>query len=163
MSNLYELKGQYLMLQNALANDSGETTDIEKVMEEIEDNIDIKAENYAKIIKNFDSSADSIKGEIDRLSARKKMYEMKSKELKERLLNTMIDCKKEKIKTPLFTMFTRNNKAPLIVDVETDKLPDEFVVIKESPDTTKLRKYVEETGDVTYAHIGDSTKSLTIK
>ena len=57
-----------------------------------------------------------------------------------------------------------NSKIPVIVDVkDTSELPDDLVKITETPDLDAIRKYIEETGDLTYAHFGERGESLRIK
>ena len=61
--NLYELTGQYLELQNLLESGEYDEQLINDTMEAVEGEIEIKADNYARIIRNFEARIDSFKAE----------------------------------------------------------------------------------------------------
>ena len=159
--NLYELTGDYCRLQEALVN--GEELDEQLTL--IEDELENKADAYAKIMRNNVAMIDGIKAEKDRLSKRQKQLESANEWLKTTLYSVMKETGKTKFKTDLFSFAIQKNggKAPIVVDVETKFLPDNLVKIEEKPDLEALRKYIEETGDCTFAHIGEVGESLRIK
>lgn len=159
--NLYELTGDYCRLQEALIN--GEELDDQLVL--IEDELENKADAYAKIMRNNAAMIDGIKAEKDRLSKRQKQLESANEWLKTTLYSVMKETGKTKFKTDLFSFAIQKNggKAPIVVDVETKFLPDNLVKIEEKPDLEALRKYIEETGDCTFAHISEVGESLRIK
>lgn len=159
--NLYELTGDYCRLQEALVN--GEELDEQLTL--IEDELENKADAYAKIMRNNVAMIDGIKAEKDRLSKRQKQLESANEWLKTTLYSVMKETGKTKFKTDLFSFAIQKNggKAPIVVDVETKFLPDNLVKIEEKPDLEALRKYIEETGDCTFAHIGVVGESLRIR
>lgn len=163
--NLYELTGQFLELQEIM--ESGEYDDevIADTMESLNYKIEEKADNYAKIIRNFSGEIDAIKTEEKRLSERRKSLEKNVDRLKENLKNAMIKTGKKKFKTDCFSFNIQKNGGalPVVVDVPTEDLPDDLVVVTEKPDLKAIAKLIEETGDVTYGHFGERGESLRIK
>lgn len=161
---LYEVTGDLLKLQEI-----AETEDIDdeflEVWDEVEDEFEAKAEGYAKIIRNLESEVDALKAEEKRLSERRKNVEKNAKRLKDNLEGAMKATGKRKFESGIFKFSIQKNggKAPIIVDVPTEELADEFVIVSEKPDLEAIRKYIEETGDITQFHIGDRGESLRIK
>ncbi len=163
--NLYELTSEFLQLQQMLEDPDMDSQLLADTMEAIEGEIEWKADNYAKVIKNMEASIDAIKKEQERLSNKKSILEGSIQRLKDNLQNAMYATGKTKFKTDLFSFNIQKNggSLPVIVDVETEKLPDDLVIVSEKPDLKAIAKYIEETGDVTYAHFGERGESLRIK
>lgn len=163
--NLYELTSDFLQLQQMLEDPEMDSQLLEDTMAAIEGEIEWKADNYAKVIRNMEGSIEAVKKEQERLSNKKAVLEGSIKRLKDNLQNAMVATGKTKFKTDLFSFGIQKNggSLPVIVDVETEKLPDDLVIITEKPDLKAIAKYIEETGDVTYAHFGERGESLRIK
>ena len=160
--NLYELTAVYQRLQDQI--EAGE--DYEGILAVIGDELEAKADGYARVIRNMEAEAKALKDEEKRLADKRKVCENAADRLKQNLYDSMKATGKEKFKTDLFTFAIQKNggKIPVIVDVkDTSELPDDLVKITESPDLDAIRKYIEETGDLTYAHFGERGESLRIK
>ena len=159
--NLYELTAVYQRLQNQI--EAGE--DYDGILAVIGDEIEAKADGYAKIILNMAGQAGVLKAEEKRLAEKRKVLENGMERLKQNLFESMKATGKEKFKTDLFTFSIQKNGGalPVIVDVPTDDLPDDLVQITEKPDLKAIATYIEQTGDLTYAHFGERGESLRIK
>lgn len=160
--NLYELTAVYQRLQDQI--ESGE--DYDGILEVIGDEIETKADGYARVIRNMEAEAAAFKAEEKRLAEKRKVCENAVDRLKKNLFDSMKATGKEKFKTELFSFAIQGNggKLPVIVDVkDTSELPDDLVKITEAPDLDAIRAYIEETGDLTYAHFGERGESLRIK
>ena len=72
---------------------------------------------------------------------------------------------KTKIKGSVFTLAIQKNggKAPVVLDVAVEELPDELVRVKEEADIEAIRDYLENNPECKYAHIGERGESLRIK
>ena len=164
MSNIYDLTGVYVDLQNQLLENPDDEV-ISGILETIDDEVEKKADGYAGIIANLTSDVEGIKAEEKRLKERRQALESNIDRLKENLFNTMKVTGKTKFKTNLFSFNIQKNggAAPVVVTVDTSKLPDDLVIITEKPDLKALAKYIEETGDVSYGYIGERGESLRIK
>ena len=165
MKSLYELTGIYLQLLNIMDDPEIDKGDLNGYLAEVNDDIEIKADNYAKIIKNLESQVEAIELEQKRLKKRKSTIETNIANLKDNLQQAMILTGKKKFKTDLFSFSIQTNggSLPVIVDVTTDKLPDDLVIVSEKPDLKAIAKYIEETGDITFAHFGERGENLQIK
>lgn len=159
--NLYELKEAYQNIQQ-LIEDGG---DYEEALSIIDDAIEDKADGYARVIRNMEGDIEAFKTEEKRLADKRRSLENAIDRLKKNLFEAMKETGKEKFKTDLFSFAIQKNGGalPVIVDVPTEQLPDDLVIITEKPDLKAIAKLIEETGDVTYAHFGERGESLRIK
>ena len=77
----------------------------------------------------------------------------------------MKETGKEKIKSELFSIAVSKNggKVPITIDVEPEELPEEFQKITVEADKDALRDYIQETGDLSYAHLEERGEHLSIR
>lgn len=162
--NIYELTDKYRLLENAMALNP-DSEELKEEFAKIDDAIEVKADGYAKVIKNLQAEVEGLKVEEKRLSDRRKTIENNIKACKENLMQSMKDTGKTKFKTDLFSFTVANNggKAPLVVDVPPAELPAELQSITIDADKDALRKYIEETGDLSYGHFEDKGQHLSIR
>lgn len=165
MSTLYELKGEYLQLLEMLEDPEIEEQVVLDTLEGIDYELEIKAENYAKIMKELEGNVEIIKTEQQRLADKKSKLEANIKRLKDNLQEAMIATGKTKFKTDLFSFNIQKNggAAPVIVDVETSELPDELVIYTEKPNLKAIGELLKSDPECKYAHFGERGESLRIK
>lgn len=158
--NLYELTDNYLKVLELIEN--GEEG-LEDTLESINDAIEVKADGYARIIRNLEANAVALKTEIDRLTNRRRSIENSIDRLKENLKNAMIATGKEKIKTDLFNVTVVNN--PVAVNVIDEKLiPEKYfkVEIIRKLDKLSLRDAIKNGEEIQGAKLMQG-KGLRIK
>ena len=165
MSTLYELTGEYLQLLQLLEDPEIEEQIVMDTLEGIDFELEIKAENYAKIIRELEANVEVIKTEQKRLSDKKAKLEANVKRLKDNLQDAMVATGKTKFKTDLFSFSIQKNGGalPVIVDVDTSALPDDLVIITEKPDMKAIGEYLKTHPDSELAHYGERGESLRIK
>lgn len=164
MASIYELTNQYKALEEMLMLSPCEE-ELQAALAQIEDSIEVKAENYAKVMMNLDADAKAIGEEANRLQARKKAIENNIKRMKEALKMAMQATGKTNFKTELFSFNIQKNggKAALKLTVPTDELPEELKRVVVEPDNDKIREYIEETGDLSFGYIEERGESLRIR
>lgn len=114
---LYELTAAYNnILEMADVMDEQTFTD---TLAAIEEAIEDKAENYAKLIRSLEVQAAAIEQEEKRLAERRKSLTNKVATLKTTLKEQMELLGTAKIKSPLFTVWIQNNPASVEVTDET--------------------------------------------
>lgn len=156
-ATLYELKDMYLNLMDLDLEDE----ELSKALENIDDEIEVKAENYAGLIKNLEAEADAYKKEIERMSKIKKSLESRADYLKKNLEDAMIELDKKKFKTNLFSFNIQRN-APGIKILDEDKIPEEFVEYERKIKKNDLKKAIKE-GLETDAAVLVESESLRIR
>lgn len=139
MANIYELSGDYLRLLDMLneldATDDDYKAVLHDTMDSIKDAFDVKVENYVKVIKSLQGDENALKSEIKRLQDRLKTNQNNQKRMKEVITNQMDETGSERIKTPMFTIWTQNNPTSIEV-LDESHIPDAFY----DPQPPKLNK-----------------------
>ena len=138
---------------------------INDTLEGIEGAIEVKADNYAKIIREMNATAEVIKQEEARLSARRKSLENRSAALKNRLEENMRFIDKKKFKTDLFSFNIQTNGGlqPLYVSEDISEIPMRFLVQAEpEPNNAAIREYLKD-HEVDWAKLLPRGESLRIR
>jgi len=127
---LYELTGQYEEIANLLYDGETDEQTVLDTLESIAGEIEDKADNYAKIIKNISAGAEAVKKEEERLHARRMSLEGKVKWLKETLKANLEFIGKTKFKTELFSFSVSKNggKQPLAITENIEDIPGKYLV-----------------------------------
>lgn len=160
MASLYELKGQYLELLSMMEEGADEET-IKDTLEGIEGEIEVKADNYARIIRQLESDANGLKTEIERMTDRKRALENHVSYLKNNLQDAMILTGKEKFKTELFSFGIQNNPASVVIDDPTS-IPAEFLIPQEPKvDKKSIKEYLKD-NDANWCHL-EQSRGLRIR
>lgn len=162
---IYEISNDYNAFLEMMDSDEFDPQTIKDTLESIEGEFEDKADNYAKIMKNFEVEIAGLKAEEDRLKSRRKKLEDNISRMKQVLFDNMKMTGKVKFKTGLFSFTIAKNggKIPVIVDVPTSTLADEFVIIEEKPNLEAIGKYLEANPKCQFAHFGERGESLRIK
>lgn len=163
MRTLYELTGDFLQLL-AMAEDENE--DIEVILNTIEGvdyEIELKAEGYAKVVKELEARGESLKKEGERLSGRRKAIEGNIKRMKQTLQQSMEVTGKTKFKTELFSFNVQNNKPSLVLDKDIEEIPEEYLIPQPAKvDNTAVTELLKNGEVLDFAHLSVS-KSLRIR
>lgn len=159
---LYELTGQWLELINMLQDESADPLTIIDTLEGLDFEIEEKADNYAKIIKELEGQARTFASEKKRLEERQKTLESRIKWLKDNLSASMHLTGKTKFKTDLFSFGIQKNGgiAPLKID-ENAEIPQEFC--KSVPDNALIREALESGKELGFARLEEKGEHLVIR
>lgn len=163
MSHLYELTGEMLSLQQAVA-DSDDPAIFADTLGAMEGLIEKKAEQICFVVKNLDPSIEGINAEIERLQARKKAITAKQDWLTNYLRENMERCGIKKIECPLFSITLAQGREIAVIDSH-DAIPDEFVKVKTSidPDKNAIAAALKDGREVPGAHLERAKSSIRIK
>lgn len=163
MRTLYELTNDFMQLL-AMAEDENE--DIEVILNTIEGvdyEIELKAEGYAKVIKELEARNEALKKEEERLSGRRKTIEGNIKRMKQTLQQSMEVTGKTKFRTELFNFNVQNNPPSLVLDKPLEEIPDKFLIPQPSKvDNAVVKELLKNGEELDFAHLSVS-KSLRIR
>lgn len=157
--NLYDLTGNW---QKVYDMDLDEETWFD-TLTSIDEAIEDKAENIAKLIRSLDADVEAYNNEIKRLSDRKRVAENKIKSVKAYLQSNMEQLGKEKFKTELFSFGIQNN--PAGVDITNEQaIPVEFITVEtvKKIDKRGLIQALKDGEDISGAELKQS-RSLRIR
>jgi hypothetical protein len=114
MATLYEMTEQATMLYELLQAEEIDETTFNDTLEAL--GAAEKVESYCKVIKQLQSDVDLFKGEIDRLTARKKTTENAIDRMKAALLLFLQQSGQDKVKAGTFAVSTATTQAVQITD-----------------------------------------------
>lgn len=135
MASLYDLTGDYAkfaeyMEQVELEPEMQEA--LEDALNNLGEDIEIKLENYAKIIKNFESDIAGLKAEEERLAKKRKAMENSIKNMKQRMTEAMIRTGKVDIKGELFKFKVQANPPSVVMDVNyIEDVPEKYLIAQD--------------------------------
>ncbi len=153
--NLYELTTEYERLQEMLeteaeANDGAVSDELLEALTAAEGSITAKIEACAKVLRNLETERDGVRAEIARLDKKEGSLERSIDRLKQAVITAMECSETRKVKTPLFTIWTK--ETPSVKFEDETKLPRDFcateVVTKYKPDRVAMRKYIQGGGTI---------------
>ncbi len=164
MRCLYEITGDYLTLLEMLTEEENlEEQVVKDTLDGIEGEFEIKAENYAKIIKELSAEADKFEKEKKRLEERQKTLENSVKFLKDTLFNSMQATGKTKFKTDLFSFGIQKNGGKRPIELVPDaEIPKEYLK-KPEPNNDLIRKALEEGKTLPFAVLKEAGTHLVIR
>lgn len=132
MSNIYEITNDYLQIMAMLEDPELDPQTLADTMEGIEGEFEIKAENYAKVMKNLEGDILAIKAEIDRLTSKKRVIENNIKNMKSTLQTAMETTGKTKFKTELFSFNIQKTAPSVVIDEQyIENIPDKYLKYKD--------------------------------
>lgn len=159
---LYELTDAYKNIAELMDDETMDTAVLETALQEIEAQIEVKAENSAIILKGLEGDIDMFKAEEKRLAERRKALENKRDWLKGYLKDEMEKIGMDKVKAGVFTVALQNN--PPSVDI-TGEVPAQFVTIipeQHQPDKKRIADFLKAGNNVEWAQLKQG-KSLRVR
>lgn len=156
--NLYELSVAFQEVQNMDLDPEV----MQDTLDSIEDAIENKAENIAKLIRNLESDVSAYKEEEDRLKTKRQATENKVKWLKTYLEDNMKLTGKTKFKSGMFNFSIQKN--PASVNITDEKIIPEEFLIQQPPkvDKTSLKEILKRGIEVPGAEL-KQTEGLRIR
>ena len=127
MANLYEITREALELASLLETEEF-TPELEQLLVINQEQLQVKAGNYAKVIANIQSDADAIDTEIKRLKSMKDSKDRAITRLKDAVREAMLVSNIDKIESPLFKLSLRRSESVEVDIVEA--FPGAFLNVK---------------------------------
>ena len=161
MAKLYELSTGYKNIEYLLEN--GENNEeLAAVLNSLDAEIEDKAENIAKLIKNYEADIEAFKTEEKRIAERRRTLENIVKRLKEYLINNMKLTGKTKFKKGTFSFIIAKCPASLEI-TNVDIISSDSKVLTETLDKKAILQDLKNGKDVQGAILRDDNESLRIR
>lgn len=163
MSTLYEITGDYLRLLEMLEEDESiDEQAFKDTLDGIEGEFEIKADGYARVLKELNAQALKFKAEIERMTAKMNAITNNSEKLKQHLYNSMKATGKLKFKTDLFSFGIQKNGGLQPMEIVPDvEIPDEYC--RKEPDNTKIRDALKDGKELPFAVLKERGEHLSIR
>lgn len=128
MANIYELTADIQLLWNLMEEGEIEDDTLIDAMQNSQEELSIKLENYCKFIKNMEADAKAFKEEEQRLYARRKTLENTIERAKSAMKYAMDVAGEKKIKGNLFTISLQNNPPKVVLDEQyIENIPEKYI------------------------------------
>lgn len=172
---LWELSDEIAELDNAIATINDDETipedEKESLLNELfsqylesDEQFTQKAVNVASYIKYLEDLAELRKLEVKRLTALKQNAENQAQRLRGYLVMHMSRLNKKKLEGVNVKLSIRRKPATLEINCDVEDLPTEYQRITIEPDKAKIKAFIKEHGDHSWAFMKDSDEfSLIIK
>lgn len=165
MSTLYKLTEQFEQLLGLISQGEYTEEELTDTLEGIEGEIEVKADGYAKVIKEIEGNVAVIKTEIARLNSKKASLENSVKTLKQSLEMAMRATGKTKFKTDLFSFNIQKNGGvrALTILEEIDNIPKEYIVNPPPIVNNEAVRELLKVQEVAWARLEPQGESLRIR
>lgn len=162
---LYELTEQWDAVFNMMEDGETDEQVIFDTLESIEGEIEDKADNYAKMIRNLQASVDVLKAEEERLYYRRKSTENHIQRLKDNLQANLEFIGKTKFKTDLFSFSVAKNggKQPLSITDNLDEIPGKYLIPQPPKVNNDAVRELLQDKEVEWAHLEPYGRHLNIR
>ena len=163
-STLHEITEQYNYLLDCLYDEDYDEETLMDTLEGLDGELEEKADGYAKVLQILASDTEALKKEEERLAAKRKVLENRSKWLKGKLYDSMKSTGKTKFKTLLFSFAVQKNGGKQPIKIDDPSAAPESYFIPQPPvlDTDAVRKALESGTSLTWAHLEPRGEHLTI-
>ena len=162
MSTLYELTNDYLTLLDMAEDPDIDPQAFAGTLEALGGELEMKADGYARVMKELEGRAATMRFESKRLENGYKTIERNIDRMKHALQDSMVATDKRKFKTDLFSFSIRKNPASVVIDRETS-IPPEFLIPQDPKiDKKAIKAAIDRGDDITFAHL-EQGESLIIR
>ena len=164
MSTLYEITDDYLRLLEMLEEEESiDPQAFADTLEGIEGEFEIKADGYARVLKELNAEALKFKAEIERMTAKMNAITNNSARLKQHLYDSMKATGKTKFKTDLFSFSIRGNGGKQSMEITDKEKNIPKMYMKRVPDNEKIRKALESGENLSFAILKERGDHLVIR
>jgi predicted nuclease with TOPRIM domain len=133
---LYLIQQDHLTLLRMLEDAGGDLTpELEQALQITEQELEVKAVNYARVCLALDSKVKSIDDEIKRLQDRKKKFEKSGEMLEERLKGAMDQFGLQRLESDLISLSFRKSESVEVFSPEV--VPEQYYVEKTTKTVSK--------------------------
>jgi len=158
---LYEIEKQYQEILLIDESDPDMLAAKKQALDEINESLEIKADNIARFIRNLDADITALKAEEERLAEKRKTLQNKQAWLKEYLFNTLKALNRQSVKAGIFTVAIRKNPPSVAVKDQT-LIPQEFFIVEPKLDLRAIAEKLKAGEQVPGAELTQG-ESLAIR
>ena len=158
---LYEIEKQYQEILVIDESDPDMLAAKKQALDEINESLEIKADNIARFIRNLDADITALKAEEERLAEKRKTLQNKQAWLKEYLFNTLKALNLQSVKAGIFTVAIRKNPPSVAVKDQT-LIPQEFFIVEPKLDLRAIAEKLKAGEQVPGAELTQG-ESLAIR
>ena len=157
MSTLYELTNEYLALLDMADDPDISPETWADTLEGLSGEIEVRADGYAKVIRELTARAEALKKEEDRLSKTRRAVEKTIERLRESLKESMVATGKLKFTTEFFGFQVKKNPPSLKID-DHKRIPEKYLIPQPPKvDNASIKKDVLGGAKYDWCHLEQGT------
>ena len=161
-TTLYDLTAEYMVLLDMAEDPDIDPQAFADTLEALGGEIEMKADGYARAMKQLEGISATVKYEYKRLENRAKTIDKNIARMKQALQDSMVATGKTKFKTDLFSFTVRKNPASVVIDRPTC-VPQEYLIPQDPKiDKKAIKAAIDRGDDITFAHL-EQGESLIIR
>lgn len=147
---LYELAQDFNKLFELIDTEEFDLDTLEDTIQSIEGNVEVKIENTARMIKNWEAQAAAMEAEEKRLKESKRALENRISRVKDYVLENLALMGKDKVTTSIGNVCRQKN--PPSIDVyDMRVVPDDYIIIppvEPKVDKKSIMEHFKVTGEL---------------
>lgn len=129
MATIYDLTADIKKLNDLLIEGEIDVEVIRDALINSKEELSIKLEDYAKVIRHLESDIAGIKAEETRLADRRHAIEHNIEHMKDVMMFALIQSGETKVKGQLFTIGIQKSPASVVIDAESiDDIPECYLI-----------------------------------
>lgn len=161
MAELYEVSERYKNIQDLIGNEEITEEILKNAAEDVEDELQEKLLNIAKLCKNIKGNKAMIKDEEKRLEKKETVLDNRLKSLENYIKLCLNNARLNKMDLGIFKISIRKSESTEITNLSL--IPEEFLKFKDpEPNKTEIKKAIKEGREIQGAVIIEN-ESLVIK
>lgn len=165
---LHDITEDIIALDTLLAETEGEVTDeralqwIAQWMEENDQSLATKVDNYCALIVEYEKRAEARQAEAVRLASKAKAEADRARWLRDRMKEHLQRLRCERLECPRFTVTVQKHGGLQPVEITGDVPPD-YRIVKSEPDKGAIRTALLNGNDLPFARLLPRGESLRIR
>jgi hypothetical protein len=153
---LYDLTDQFEKLME-IGYEEHEQEAFNQLMLELEEGIEKKVDNIAKLVKSLSSQEDALSNEIKNLQTKKKAIESRIEAIKGFVKFVYLKRGYNKLEGQLFNIALQNSPPSLELKLDPLFLPAEYQKVKIEADNAKIKEDLKAGKELSFAQLVSDT------
>lgn len=161
--SIYKINGEILNLKRMFMDEEIDEQMYLDTLDTMKISVEEKAGAVAFINKEIKSTIEQIKIQQDFMAGKKKLLEARLKKLNEHTLELMKNAGIDKCENGVFTISIQANGGVQAIEIDEDKVPDNYMKIEYTVDKDKIREELEKGTELEFARLKPRGEGLRIR
>lgn len=162
--SMYQLSEEINKVKNLAYNDEITDEEFADTFESLQVAVEDKAEAVGYVVSMLEADAEKCKAEKQYLNEVQKHLEKRAKNMKESLMNLMVQSELKEIKGGRFNCkICTAGGVQKLSSYDINDVPEKFMKIEVVPDESKMREALDKGEDLGFVHYEPRTQYLKVK
>ena len=161
--SIYKINGEILNLKRMFMDEEIDEQMYLDTLDTMKISVEEKAGAVAYVNKEIKSTIEQIKIQQDYMASKKKLLESRLKKLNEHTLELMKNAGVDKCESGVLTISIQANGGSQALEIDEDKVPDNYMKIEYVIDKEKIREELEKGAELEFARLKPRGEGLRIR